>query len=55
MSNEITLFDIARVRNNIKNHDFTVADYKVCKIEADTIMRALDLAENIVASWENKK
>ena len=40
--NEIA-FEITKTINNIKNHDFSVADYKLCKNEADYVLEALDM------------
>lgn len=34
-------FETTKVLNNIKNHDFTVADYKMCKRESEIAIRAL--------------
>lgn len=44
MENE--LFEITRTMNNIKNHDFSVANYKMCKEEADLCIKALELFGN---------
>lgn len=29
-------------RNNVKKHDYTVSDYKMCKSEAEVTIRALN-------------
>lgn len=39
MSNEI--FEITKIMNNIKNHDFSVADFKITGAEGEIIMRCL--------------
>lgn len=40
MSDE--LFNAQKTLRNIKNHNFTVADYKVCPEEAEIIIEALE-------------
>ena len=35
------LFEITKIMNNIKNHDFTVADLKITKDESEIIAKAL--------------
>jgi len=37
------IFEITKIMSNIRNHDFTVADYKICKSESEAVMRALSL------------
>ena len=39
MSNEI--FEITKIMNNIKNHDFSVADFKITGAEGEIIVRCL--------------
>ena len=41
MQNDI--FEVTKTLNNIKNHDFSVANYKMCKEEADICIKALEL------------
>ena len=38
-NNEI--FEITKIMNNIKNHDFSVQTYRMVKEEADIVNRAL--------------
>ena len=35
------LFEITKIINNIKNHDFSVADFKITGAEGEIIMRCL--------------
>ena len=42
-------FEITKTINNIKNHDFSVADYKLCKSEADVVLEALDIYLQIIS------
>ena len=37
------IFEITKIMSNIRNSDFTVADYKMCKSESEVVMRALTL------------
>lgn len=37
-----TLFNITKVLNNLKNNDYTVNDYKMCKEEADVVIALLE-------------
>ena len=39
------LFDVTKVLNNLKNHDYSVADYKMCKQEADLVIHILKLVK----------
>ena len=39
-NNEI--FETTKIMTNIRNHDFSVADYKMCKSESEVVMRALE-------------
>ena len=39
-NNEV--FETTKIMANIKNHDFSVADYKMCKSESEVVMRALE-------------
>ena len=41
MQNDI--FEVTKTLNNIKNHDFSVANYKMCKEEANYCIKALEL------------
>lgn len=36
------LFDVTRTLSNVKNHDYTVSDYKLCKNESDIVVKALN-------------
>lgn len=36
------LFNARRTLNNIKNHNYTVADYRICSEEAEVIIKALE-------------
>lgn len=36
------VFEITKTMSNIRNHDFTVADYKMCPQESDVVLRALE-------------
>lgn len=38
---ENELFELTKTLNNLKRHDYTVADYKMCKQEADVVMNLL--------------
>ena len=35
------IFEATRTRNNIRNHEYDVQDYPMCKKEADIVMVAL--------------
>ena len=48
------LFEITKIENNIKNHDFSVQNYRMTKEEADIVLPALDAYRNIVGSWVDK-
>lgn len=37
------IFETTKIMSNIRNHDFTVADYKMCKSESEVVTRALTL------------
>lgn len=39
---DVSEFDVTKVINNIKQHPFEIADYKLCKDEADVVMIALN-------------
>lgn len=43
MANKDVVFEVTKTLNNIKNHDFSVADYKMCKDEAEIVVEALEL------------
>lgn len=43
MANKDVIFEVTKTLNNIKNHDFSVADYKMCKDEAEIVVEALEL------------
>lgn len=45
------LFEITKTLNNLKQHDFVVSDYKMCKQEADVVM---DLLQKRKAELENE-
>ena len=38
---EDELFEVTKTLNNMKKHDYTVADYRMCKKEADIVMPLL--------------
>ncbi len=38
-NNEI--FEVTKIMNNLKNHDFTVQNYKMTVEESDVVIRAL--------------
>lgn len=40
-NNEI--FEATKTMNNLKNHDFSVANYKMCELESKVVMRALSV------------
>lgn len=35
-------FEVTKILNNIKQHDFCISDYKMSKSEADIIKKALE-------------
>jgi len=35
-------FEVTKTLNNIKQHDYTVSDYKMCKSEANIVSEALE-------------
>lgn len=43
MAKKVTeiVFEATKTMSNLKNHDFSVADYKMCSKEADVVIRAL--------------
>ncbi len=43
MANKDVIFEVTKTLDNIKYHDFTVADYKMCKDEAEIITESLEL------------
>ncbi len=43
MANKDVVFEVTKTLNNIKNHDYSVADYKMCKDEAEIVVEALEL------------
>ena len=43
MANKDVVFEVTKTLNNIKNHDFSVADYKMCKDEAEIVVEAREL------------
>ena len=45
MSKEISteLFEVTKVINNLRQHNFEIADYKLCKQEAEVVAQALEL------------
>ena len=36
------IFEVTKTLSNMKNHDFSVADYKVCPEESVVVMEALE-------------
>ena len=53
MTNEI--FEITKIMNNIKNHDFSVADLKITKEESDIITMCLETQKHLLDFDENMK
>ena len=51
MTNE--LFEITKILNNIKNHDFSVADLKITKKESEVIAMCLETQKNLLDFDEN--
>ncbi len=43
MANRDVIFEVTKTLDNIKHHDFTVADYKMCKDEAEIVTESLEL------------
>ena len=45
MSKEISteLFEVTKVLNNLSQHNFDIADYKLCKQEAEVVVKSLEL------------
>jgi len=42
------MFDVTKILANIKNHDFSVADYKMCKDEADVVIYYLEWVKSVL-------
>ena len=49
------LFEIIKIMNNIKNHDFSVADLKICKEDAEIITMCLETPNHHLDYDENMK
>ena len=37
------IFEVTKTLSNVRNHDYTVGDYKMCKSESDVCIKALEL------------
>ena len=46
MDNE--LFEVTKIISNLKNHDYTVQNYKMVKDEADVVIKALEIYKQII-------
>ena len=49
------LFEITKIMNNIKNHDFSVANLKITKEESEIIMMCLETQKHLLDYDENMK
>ena len=49
------LFEITKIMNNIKNHDFSVADLKITKAESEIITMCLETQKHLLDYDENMK
>lgn len=49
------LFEITKILNNIKNHDFSVADLKITKAESEVITMCLKTQKNLLDFDEHLK
>lgn len=49
------LFEITKIMNNIKNHDFSVADLKITKEESEIITMCLETQKHLLDYDENMK
>lgn len=49
------LFEITKIMNNIKNHDFSVADLKISKAESEIITMCLETQKHLLDYDENMK
>lgn len=54
MGNKELFFEITKIMNNIKNHDFSVQTYRMSEEESKVVMRALEELKNIVGSWVDR-
>ena len=47
------LFEVTKIINNLKHNDYEVADYKMCKDEADTTLFYLEWVKSVLEKTEN--
>ena len=49
------IFEATKTLNNIKNHDFSVADYKMCENESEIVRESLSVLIGGLHVLEGKK
>lgn len=48
MDKTTDLFEVTKIINNIKNHNFSVADYKLCESEAKIVSFYLEWVRSVL-------